>query len=251
MIPIPPFLKILSSSLCPQTHQHPHWQNRCWEGSPEAPDPERGSHLGDEGNASLTHPQLQGLTSAAATSSCNPGSAFPSPCQDSSPPHNPVPGLLLPRLQELLLLLPASPPIPCSSQRPFRRNVPGPATSLPLSPPVLATLRSRWFPPLPDPPQGSPPRVPQPRALGAATPGPALLTGAILDLVRVEPHAVAGVEQLQHRAAGHSARRRFPAAAAPAQQRQQQQQQQRRMFRLPRSPRGEPRGRGQLPPGRR
>lgn len=54
-------------------------------------------------------------------------------------------------------------------------------------------------------------------------PGQALLTGAVLDLMRVEPDAVAGVEQFQHRAASHGARRRLPAVAQPGQQRQEQQ----------------------------
>lgn len=48
-------------------------------------------------------------------------------------------------------------------------------------------------------------------------PGRRALTGSVLDLVRVQPHAVPGVEQLQHRPAGDGVRR-----GLPAQQRREQ-----------------------------
>lgn len=157
--------------LCPQTNQHPRCQNRCWEGTAEAPDTEQGSPQGCGQRVPIPSP-LRDLQSPAATSFRTPGLntlLSLSGCRVSGAPHNPIPSPLLPLHQGqepqqpltfLFLLprhpsLPVPPPFSCPSHHlspptlPSSRHFPAPLTAP--RPPFLSPSA-----PLPAPPRPGP-----------------------------------------------------------------------------------------------
>lgn len=172
------------------------------------------AHLRDAGNASPSHPHSGTCRAQPQHLSVPQASTPSSPCQAAgSPVLLTTPSLArcsrCTRDKNLSNLWPSSSSFPATPRCQSPRHFPAPLTT---SPPRRFPAPAIFQPPsrLPArhfsaPQHRSPPR-----------PGPALLTGAVLDLVRVEPHAVAGVEQLQHRPAGNSARRRLPAVTQPA-----------------------------------
>lgn len=120
---------------------------------------------------------------------------------------------------------PLSPPLAHaqSHRRPGNRSQQPPASS-----PDPLTASHGHFPPLPLSrhflaSSALPAPFPSFWPLNAAPPGPTPLTGAVFDLVRMQPNAVAGVKQLQHRAAGYGARRQLPSATQPAQEQQREE----------------------------